>query len=198
MEDNIAAGVTPEDAPREALVRFGNRVATRERVAGMDAALALESIGSDVWFACRQLVRNPGFTITAIVVLALGIGASVAIFAFVDAALIKPLPYKDPARLVSVYEVVNICPLCNISYQNYQDWRKSNLPFSSIEAWGWASYLLRNAETTDPVRCARVSYSRTRGIFAGVDLNGAVVSQNVDDTDFFYGGHAKPYADILQ
>jgi len=85
-------------------------------------------------FACRQLVRNPGFAITAIVVLALGIGASVAIFAFVDAALIKPRPYKDPARLVSLYEVVNTCPLCNISYQNYQDWKKSNLPFSSIEA----------------------------------------------------------------
>jgi hypothetical protein len=147
MEDNVAAGMTTEEARRDALVRFGNRAATRERVAGMDAALTLEKIGTDVRFACRQLVRNPGFAITAIVVLALGIGASLAIFAFVDAALIKPLPYKDPARLVSVYEVVNTCPLCNISYQNYQDWKKSNLPFSSIESWGWASYPLRNSGT---------------------------------------------------
>jgi macrolide transport system ATP-binding/permease protein len=183
MEDNVAAGMTTEEARRDALVRFGNRAATRERVAGMDAALTLESIGTDVRFACRQLVRNPGFAITAIVVLALGIGASVAIFAFVDAALIKPLPYKDPARLVSVYEVVNTCPLCNISYQNYQDWKKSNLPFSSIEAWGWASYLLRTPETTDPVRGARVSdgFFRTLGVtpilgrdfYAGEDKPGS-------------------------
>jgi hypothetical protein len=83
-------------------------------------------------------------------------GASVAIFAFVDAALIKPLPYKDPGRLVSVYEVVNTCPFCNISYVNYQDWKRSNLPFSSIEAWGWASYLVRTSEGTEPVQGARV------------------------------------------
>ena len=70
----------------------------------------------------------------------------------VDAALIKPLPYNHPGRLVSVYEVVNGCPLCNISYRNYQDWKWSDLPFSSIEAWGWASYLLRSAETTESCR----------------------------------------------
>ena len=103
---------------------------------------------------------------TAILVLALGMGAGITIFAFVDAALIEPLPYKDPGRLVSVYEVVNTCPLCNISYLNYKDWKRSNLPFQSIEAWGWASYLLRTAELTEPVQGARVSdgFFRTLGV----------------------------------
>lgn len=165
-EDNLSEGMSREQARRDALVRFGSPTATRERVAGMDAALMLDSIWSDIRFSCRQLIRNPGFAITAVLVLGLGMGASVAIFAFVDAALIKPLPYKDPGRLVSVYEVVNTCPLCNISYMNYQDWKKSDLPFSSIEAWGWASYLLSNSETTEPVQGARVSdgFFRTLGV----------------------------------
>ncbi|HEY2466534.1 MAG TPA: ABC transporter permease [Terracidiphilus sp.] len=165
-EDYVAEGAPPEQARRDALVRFGSPTGTRERVAAMDAALVLNRIWSDIRFSCRQLVRSPGFAITAILVLALGMGASVAIFAFVDAALIKPLPYQDPNRLVSVYEVVNTCPLCNISYMNYQDWKKSNLPFSSIEAWGWASYLLSSSESTEPVQGARVSdgFFRTLGV----------------------------------
>ena len=157
IEDNLAEGMSPEQARRDALIRLGNPTATKERVSSMDAALRLDSIWFDIRFAYRQLIRNPGFAVVAILVFALGMGASVAIFAFVDAALIKPLPYKDPSRLVSVYEVVNTCPLCNISYMNYQDWKRSDLPFSSIEAWGWASYLLRSSEATEPVQGARVS-----------------------------------------
>src|SRR6187402_2690546 len=101
IEDNLAEGMSPEEARRDALIRFGNPTATKERVTGMDAALRLDSIWFDTRFAYRQLIRNPGFAVVAILVLALGMGASVAIFAFVDAALIKPLPYKDPGRLVS-------------------------------------------------------------------------------------------------
>jgi macrolide transport system ATP-binding/permease protein len=166
IEDNLAEGMSAEQARRDALIRFGNPTATKERVTSMDAALVLDSIWSDIRFSSRQLIRNRGFAVTAILVLALGMGDSVAIFAFVDAALIKPLPYKDPSRLVSVYEVVNTCPLCNISYVNYQDWKRSDLPFSSIEAWGWASYLMRSTEVTEPVQGARVSdgFFRTLGV----------------------------------
>ena len=98
IEDNVAAGMSAHEARRDALVRFGNRAATKEKVAGMDAALALDSIWSDLRFALRQLARSPGFALTAVVVLALGIGASVAMFAFVDAALVRPLPYAAPTQ----------------------------------------------------------------------------------------------------
>jgi macrolide transport system ATP-binding/permease protein len=165
-DDNLAAGMPPAEARRDALVRFGNPTATKEHVTAMDFALLLESIWSDLRYAGRMLVKNPSFACTATVVLALGIGASVAIFAFVDSALIKPLPYKDPTRLVSVYETVASCPLCNISYQNYLDWRKTDLPFSSLQAWGWASYLIQTPEGTEPARGARVSdgFFRTLGV----------------------------------
>ena len=183
VEDNLAAGMPEDRARRDALVRFGNRAATKERVTGMDAALALDSIWTDIRFALRQLVKNPDFACTSIVVLALGIGSSVAIFAFVDVALIKPLPYRDSTRLVSVYETVPSCPLCNVSYQNYLDWKRSGLPFSSLEAWGWARYLINTPEGTEPARGARVSdgFFRTLGVtpilgrdfHSGEDLPGA-------------------------
>src|ERR1700744_507443 len=79
IEDNIAEGMSPEQARRDALLRFGSRSAEKERVAGMDAALLLDSIWSDFRFSCRQLIRTPGFAVTAVLVLALGMGASVAI-----------------------------------------------------------------------------------------------------------------------
>ena len=183
IEENLARGMSAEEARRDALVRFGNRVVMKERATAADAALTLESIGADIRFALRQLRKNPGFAFTAIVVLTLGIGSSVAIFAFVDAALIKPLPYKDPTRLVSVYETVPSCPLCNISYQNYLDWRRSDLPFSSLQAWTWASFLIDTPQGTEPGRGARVSdgFFRLLGVtpilgrdfYAGEDAPGA-------------------------
>src|SRR4051812_25813599 len=103
IEDNIADGMSREEARRDALLRFGNPVATKERVTGMDAALALEGIWLDIRYAFRQLWKNPGFSCTAILVLVLGICVSVAIFAFVDAVLIKPLPYRNPSQLVGLF-----------------------------------------------------------------------------------------------
>jgi len=97
-EENVAAGMSESEARRDALVRFGNRTVTRERVAGADSALLVASVWSDIRFALRQLRQNPGFAATAIVVLAMELGASVAIFSFVDAALIQPLPYREPSR----------------------------------------------------------------------------------------------------
>jgi predicted permease len=181
-EENIAHGMMPAEARRDALLRFGNRTATKESTIAADAALGIDSILRDVRYALRQLGKNPGFAVTAILVLALGIGASVAIFAFVDAALIKPLPYADPVQLVSVYETTELCPLCNISYQNFRDWQKSDLPFSSMQAWGYAGYSLRGSEGTESVDGARVSdgFFRTLGVtpilgrdfYAGEDLPG--------------------------
>ena len=180
--DNLAAGMADEEARRDALLRFGNRTALRERVASADAALLLDSIAFDMRYALRQLWKNPGFACTAIAVLAMGIGASVAIFAFADAALIRPMPYADPNRLVALFETVESCPLCNVSYQNYLDWRKDGLPFSSLQAWGYAGYTLRTDDGTTAVNGTRVSdgFFRTLGVkpalgrdfYAGEDLPG--------------------------
>jgi hypothetical protein len=127
--------MTPETARRDALLRFGNRASTKERVAGIDTALFLQSVSSDISYACRQLIKNPGFALTAIVVLTLGISASVAIFAFVDAMLIKPLPYQDPSRLISLFESTPLGPRFHLSYLDYLDWKRLNHSFASMEAF---------------------------------------------------------------
>jgi len=103
IEDNISAGMTAGEARRDALLRFGNRASTKEKVAGMDAALALDSLWSDLRFALRQMVRNPGFTITVIFTLALSIGANTAIFSIVNALMLKSLPYPHPERMGAIF-----------------------------------------------------------------------------------------------
>jgi macrolide transport system ATP-binding/permease protein len=137
----------------------------------------------DLRFAFRQFRKNPGFGLTAVLMLALGIGASVAIFAFVDAALIKPLPYADPNRLVDVSGSTANFPRNNLSYPDYVDWKGMNKVFSSLDVYGVTSYLLRSGPGTVPVEGLRVSagFFRTLGVtpvigrdfYAGEDKVGA-------------------------
>jgi len=157
MEDNLAAGMTPEDARRDALLRFGNPTATKERVVNVDVAPFLASIWSDISYTCRQLVRNPGFALTAILVLALGICASTAIFAFVDAVLITPLPYKSPSRLVALFESTPLGPRFHLSHLDYLDWKKLNHVFTSLEAFDQNTLALQTA----------TGVQRTEGVTVG-------------------------------
>jgi macrolide transport system ATP-binding/permease protein len=140
----------------------------------------------DLRYGLRQLRKNPGFTGTAILVLSLGICASLSIFGFVDAALIKPLPYQSPDRLVEVTESVPMIPRANLSYPDYLDWKKLNQVFSSMDVHTESGYLLRTATGTEPVPGVRVSdgFFHTLGItpvlgrdfYAGEDLPAAPTS----------------------
>src|SRR6476620_8058604 len=89
----------------------------------------------DARFSLRQLRKNPGFTATAVIMLALGLCASVAIFAFVDGALIQPLPYQDPNRLIGVFERTSVFPYSNLSYQDFLDWKRLNQTFSGFDVY---------------------------------------------------------------
>src|ERR1700687_3951009 len=111
----------------------------------------------DLRYALRQLRKSPGFAFTAILVLSLGICASVSIFAFVDAALIKPLPYAHPNRLVDVTESAEMFPRAFLSYPDYLDWKRLNTVFSSMEVYNGTGHLLRTSSGTDPVPGVRVS-----------------------------------------
>ena len=157
MEDNLASGMSAGQARRDALLRFGNRAATRERTGGMDKVVAIESIGADLHYAWRQLTRNPDFAVSAVGVLALGIGASVAIFAFVDAVLIKPLPYRDPARLVGLFETTTLGPRYHLSYLDYLDWKSMNTSFSGLEAFDGGEMPLKTANGVEAVENAVIS-----------------------------------------
>jgi predicted permease len=129
------------------------------------------------------LRKNLGFTCTAILVLALGMCASVAIFAFVDAALIKPLPFQNPGRLAGVFESIPLFPQSNLSYPDYLDWKKQNRVFRSLDAYQNTRFMLITPAGVQPARGARVTdgFFRTLGVspvlgrdfYAGEDLPGA-------------------------
>jgi len=120
----------------------------------------------DFRYALRQLRKSPGFACTAILVLTLGISASVSIFGFVDAALIKPLPYPNPNRLVEVTERTDLFPHANLSYPDYLDWKRLNQVFSSMDVYHGTGYLLRTSTGTELVPGGLVSdgFFHTLGI----------------------------------
>ena len=95
----------------------------------------IDNLVGDFRFAIRQLWTSPVFTSTVVLTLALGIFASVSIFAFADTALLKPLPYRDPGRLVGVFESIAIFPQSNLSYLDYLDWKKLNTVCSTLDAY---------------------------------------------------------------
>jgi macrolide transport system ATP-binding/permease protein len=164
-KDFLAGGMTPEAARRAAALRFGNTAKLREQsqdVVGFRA----ETIAQDLRYALRQLRKNPGFAFTAIVILALGMGVSVAIFGFVDAALLQPLPYAAPSRLMSVDESSAMFPRSNLSRRDYEDWKRMNRSFSALEVYTGTGYLLRTPSGAEPVPAARVSdgFFRTLGV----------------------------------
>ena len=159
-------GASEEEARRKARVEFGNAQAARERFYLSSRVEWLDNLVRDMRFAFRQLIKNPGFSFAAIAVLALGIGACVAIFAFVDAALIKPLPYAEPQRLVHVTESDVAAPKVNISYLDYLDWKRLNTTLSSMDVFtGWDA-LLSTPTGAEPVPAERVSagFFRTLGV----------------------------------
>ena len=96
IDDNLRAGMSAEEARRRALLKLGGVESTRQAYRERSSVPLLEHLAQDLRFALRQLTKTPGFTATAIITLALGMGAAVAIYAFVDAALVAPLPYRDP------------------------------------------------------------------------------------------------------
>ena len=126
----LAEGMPAEEARYAAYRQFGNEARLRDDSYAM-TGLWFEGVLQDFRFAVRQLRKNPGFAATAILILTLGIGAAVAIFSFVDAALIQPLPYTQPSRLAMVFESNTLGPHFHLSYLDYLDYQRRNTVFAS-------------------------------------------------------------------
>lgn len=136
-QDNIATGMTPDQAHRDALLRFGNPALMKERIAAEDTALMIERLYRDVRYAFRQLLRNRGFAFTAILTLALGIGATTGIFSILNAWMIQPLPLKDPQQLVIFWRAAAASPsepAYYFSWRDYMYFRERSHAFQSLGA----------------------------------------------------------------
>ncbi len=133
IEDNIAAGMSPEKARRDALLRFGNVTVTSERVTAADTVLHVESFARDLRYGVRQLRRSPGFALTAILTLALGVAANVVVFGVLNALLLRPL---NVAGADSLFQVVQQPEGYRTqSYPDYVDYRARNKGFRDLLAY---------------------------------------------------------------
>jgi putative ABC transport system permease protein len=153
IDDNLRAGMSPEQARRAALVKFGGMEAARESVRETSRLLWFETALRDARYALRGLRLNPGFAATAILSLALGIGASVAIYTVGDNLLLRPLPYPEANQLVMLYEAN---PHHNfrhnvISPGNYFDWKAQSSSFSAIAGFFDFHLILGDGRRTEEV-----------------------------------------------
>ncbi len=117
----------------------------------------MNSVLNDVRFALRMIRHSPGFTIVAVLTLALGIGANTAIFSFVDAVLLKPLPYPHPEEIVNVWEKPPNYDRNGISTLNFLDWQKQNTVFTAMAAQTGGSLTLTGVDVPVQLRGSRVS-----------------------------------------
>ena len=131
-EANLRAGMTPEEARRQALIEFGGLERTREQCHRQRPGWWLGTVSQDLRYALRGFRRNPAFTLTVIATLALGIGATTAVFSVVDRILFRPLPYAHDDRLVSLGLVQSLEKQEFTLGGFFYEWRDNQKPFEAI------------------------------------------------------------------
>lgn len=149
ITENLASGMNPNEARLAALHLFGNPTALRDQTRETWSWQWLELFLRDLRYAARTLTRSPGFSIIAIAVMALCIGAATSLFTIVRSVLLRPLPFRDPDRLVMVYEHYR-SPANNrggfnynvVSPADYFDWRAQTHGFEDMGAWRWSQFNL--------------------------------------------------------
>lgn len=167
VQDRTDSGESNRQASELAHREFGNIGLVKEVTREMWGWSSVERLEQDLRYAIRQLLKHPGFACTAIFMLALGICATVAIFGFVDATLIKPLPYHDQSRLVGAFETTATASRGTVSYIDYVDWKNLNNVFSSIDAYDVRKgFILSTTEGAEHVTGIKVTdgFFRTLGV----------------------------------
>ena len=140
----VAEGWTRDAAEAEARRLFGDIEAVRRECteisgrhrATRERALRIETFWQDVKFGARSLRRSPGFAVTAILTLALAIGANTAIFTVVNRVFLRPLPYPDSDRIVQVHERTERGTDNAVAWANFRDWEDRSRSFAAMAAWG--------------------------------------------------------------
>lgn len=161
IEENQARGWSAEEARHAALLKFGNQQQLRETVWRHNTIAWLDSIGRDLRYGARALRRSPGFALVSILVIALGIGVNAALFTVVRGVLLKPLPFKDPQRLMRLYEdTFNHHFAHNQSAGGiFAEWQKQSHSFSGMAISRRAEYNLSGTQGQLPEVVPAASFS---------------------------------------
>jgi predicted permease len=132
IEENLQQDVPAAEARRQALIRFGGATQAKERHREARGLPPLDALLQDLRFGFRMLRKNPGFTAVAVLTLALGIGATTAIFSVVYGVLLRPLPYTEPSRIMAVFEVNTKGTWSRLADPNFDDFRDQNRSLQAI------------------------------------------------------------------
>lgn len=132
IEDNLRAGMTLEEARRDALLKLGGVEQTKETYRDRRGMPVLEALLQNLRFGVRMLLKSPGSTGAVVIALALGIGASTAMFTVVRSVLLRPLPFKDPERLIRLYEHEDKFPYNNVTAGIFAGWKSQSHSFSDL------------------------------------------------------------------
>jgi putative ABC transport system permease protein len=138
MEKKMKEGMNEKEARRAAMVEVGGIEQVKEEVRAGRTGFAIETFFQDIRYGMRSLLKKPGFTLTAVIALALGIGANTAIFSVINGVLLRSLSYANPDRIVMLWEqsvISEIARLQNVvSPANFLDWQKQSTSFEQMAA----------------------------------------------------------------
>jgi putative ABC transport system permease protein len=156
-EENLASGMSSRQARTAALCSFGGVTQTRETYRQQRGIPMFEQINRDVRFALRQLLRSPGFTLTTVFTLAIGIGINTAIFSMMDTVVLRPLALPDLKQVVVVAEEQGRGQYKQVALANYLSWKQQSRSFENLAVRSYASMSLTGAGEAVHIEAANTS-----------------------------------------
>jgi predicted permease len=157
IDEYMKSGMTYEQARLEAHRRLGNLALASEQARDVDTFRWLGDLGQDVRYALRQLRRNPGLALAAVLTLALGIGTTTAVFSVVDAVVLRPLSYADSSRLVIIDEWIPSVGAIPVNAVHFQGWQRTARSFDQIALVGGLTVNVTDSTEPERLPAARVS-----------------------------------------
>jgi predicted permease len=192
-QENIERGMSPDESRTWALRKFGNVTRVKEETREVWSLTWFEQFWADVCFGIRALWKHPGFAIVAILTLALGIGANIAIFSVVEGVVLAALPYPHPDRLVMVLESRPSVKQISISYPDFLDWQRGSRSFEQMAALTDRNYDLTGPGTSEHLAGMEVS----SGFFATLGVNLTLGQEFAPSEDRPNGGQSVVISDRL-
>jgi predicted permease len=159
IAENIAAGMSTEQARHAAMRSFGNPAALRDQTQNTWNWNWVEQYLRDIRIGIRTVARTPGFAIVSILVIAIGIGANISVFTIVRSVLLKPLPFKDPDQLVMLYGRSGADKYNVVAAGDFYEWQRQTDGFEQMAIWRWSGYAITNDKNEMPEELNSVTAS---------------------------------------